>query len=77
MIELQQKLMNAVNYVDFLIEHANFSLADMRLNKNVFQWNARMPDIFEEHRKIIEEKTEQFQDGLKVCNDILKRLYFQ
>uniref|UniRef100_A0A8B9CFF1 Dynein axonemal heavy chain 7 n=1 Tax=Anser brachyrhynchus TaxID=132585 RepID=A0A8B9CFF1_9AVES len=62
MIELQQKLMNAVNCVAFLIEHVSFSLADIRLNKNVFQWNARMPDIFEEHRKIIEEKTEQFQD---------------
>lgn len=70
MLELEQKLVDALNYIAFLIECVSFSPADIRLNKNVFQWYARMPDIFEEHKKIIEEKTEQFQDGLKVCNDI-------
>uniref|UniRef100_A0A8V0Y274 Dynein axonemal heavy chain 7 n=1 Tax=Gallus gallus TaxID=9031 RepID=A0A8V0Y274_CHICK len=66
MLELEQKLVDALNYIAFLIECVSFSPADIRLNKNVFQWYARMPDIFEEHRKIIEEKTEQFQDGLKI-----------
>lgn len=75
MLELEQKLADAVNRVAFLIECVSFSPADIRLNSNVFQWYARMPDIFEEHRKIIKEKTDQFQDGLKVCNDnILKIL---
>ncbi|XP_048808316.1 dynein axonemal heavy chain 7 isoform X2 [Lagopus muta] len=66
MLELEQKLVDALNCIAFLIECVSFSPADIRLNRNVFQWYARMPDIFEEHRKIIEEKTEQFQDGLKV-----------
>jgi len=75
MLELEQKLVGAVKCVAFLIECVNFSPADIRLNSNVFQWYARMPGIFEEHRKIIKEKTDEFQDGLKVCNvSILKIL---
>ncbi|OXB71489.1 UNVERIFIED_CONTAM: hypothetical protein H355_004791, partial [Colinus virginianus] len=66
MLELEQKLVDALNCITFLIECVSFSPADIRLNRNVFQWYARMPDIFEEHRKIIKEKTEQFQDGLKI-----------
>lgn len=69
MLELEQKIVDALNCVAFLIECVNFSPADIRLNSNVFQWYARMPDIFEEHKKIIKEKTDQFQDALKVCND--------
>ncbi|NXJ14869.1 DYH7 protein, partial [Odontophorus gujanensis] len=66
MLELEQKLVDALNCITFLIECVSFSPADIRLNRDVFQWYARMPDIFEEHRKIIKEKTEQFQDGLKI-----------
>ncbi|KAM9628836.1 dynein axonemal heavy chain 7 [Morphnus guianensis] len=66
MLELEQKIADAVNCVAFLIECVNFSPADIRLNSNVFQWYARMPDIFEEHKKIIKEKTDQFQDALKI-----------
>ncbi|XP_009641827.1 dynein heavy chain 7, axonemal [Egretta garzetta] len=75
MLELEKKLMDAVNCVAFLIECVNFSPADIRLNSNVFQWYARMPDIFEEHRKIIKEKTDQFQDGLKIrCEQFVEEL---
>ncbi|NXY69389.1 DYH7 protein, partial [Glareola pratincola] len=66
MLELEQKLVDTVNCVAFLVECVNFSPADIQLNANVFQWRARMPGIFEEHRKIIKEKTDQFQDGLKI-----------
>lgn len=68
-IELEQKLADAVKYIVFLIERISFSPADIRLNSSVFQWRDRMPGIFEDHRKIIEEKTMQFQEELKVCND--------
>lgn len=69
MLELEQKLVDAKNCLAFLIECTNLSPADIRLNNSVFQWYARMADIFEEHRKIIKEKIEQFQAGLKVCNN--------
>ncbi|XP_010562350.1 PREDICTED: dynein heavy chain 7, axonemal [Haliaeetus leucocephalus] len=69
MLELEQKIVDAVNCVAFLIECVNFSPADIQLNSNVFQWYARMPDIFEEHKKIIKEKTDQFQDALKIRSE--------
>ncbi|XP_040459651.1 dynein heavy chain 7, axonemal [Falco naumanni] len=75
MLELDQKLSDAVNRVAFLIECVNFSPADIQLNNSVFQWYARMPDIFEEHRKIIKEKTDEFQDGLKIrCEQFVEEL---
>ncbi|XP_051841933.1 dynein axonemal heavy chain 7 [Antechinus flavipes] len=75
MIELGQKLVDAKNCLAFLIEHASFSPADFRLNNNVFQWYARMGEIFDEHRKIIKEKTEQYQDGLKLrCERFVEEL---
>uniref|UniRef100_A0A8C4J970 Dynein axonemal heavy chain 7 n=1 Tax=Dromaius novaehollandiae TaxID=8790 RepID=A0A8C4J970_DRONO len=75
MPELEQKLVDAIHCLAFLIECVNFSPADIRLNNSVFQWYARMPDIFEEHKNIIEEKTEQFQEGLKVCSDSILKVF--
>uniref|UniRef100_A0A8C3PBV6 Dynein axonemal heavy chain 7 n=1 Tax=Chrysemys picta bellii TaxID=8478 RepID=A0A8C3PBV6_CHRPI len=75
MFELEQKLVDSKNYLAFLIECANFSPADIRLNNSVFQWYARMSEIFEEHGKIIKEKTEQFQEGLKIrCERFVEEL---
>ncbi|XP_074071541.1 dynein axonemal heavy chain 7 isoform X2 [Macrotis lagotis] len=75
MIELGQKLVDAKNCLAFLIECANFSPADIRLNNNVFQWYGRMGEIFDEHRKIVKEKTEQYQDGLKLrCERFIEEL---
>uniref|UniRef100_A0A8C2Y9F3 Dynein axonemal heavy chain 7 n=1 Tax=Coturnix japonica TaxID=93934 RepID=A0A8C2Y9F3_COTJA len=65
MLELEQQLEVASKYIVFLIECVSFSPADIRLNKDIFQWFARMPGIFEEHRKIIEEKLEQFQEDAR------------
>ncbi|XP_012497096.1 PREDICTED: dynein heavy chain 7, axonemal [Propithecus coquereli] len=75
MIELEQRLVDSKNCLAFLIECANFSPADIRLNNNVFQWYGRMEEIFEEHRKIIKEKTEQYQEGLKLrCERFVEEL---
>ncbi|MBZ3876523.1 Dynein heavy chain 7, axonemal [Sciurus carolinensis] len=75
MIDLGQRLVDSKNCLAFLIECANFSPADIRLNNNVFQWYGRMGEIFEEHRKIIKEKTEQYQEGLKLrCERFVEEL---
>lgn len=66
MLEMEDRLIDAKNCLAFLIECANFTPADIRLNNSVYLWYARMGEIFDEHRKIIKEKTEQFQEGLKV-----------
>nr|XP_012632402.1 dynein heavy chain 7, axonemal isoform X3 [Microcebus murinus] len=75
MLALEQRLVDSKNCLAFLIECANFSPADIRLNNNVFQWYARMEEIFEEHRKIIKDKTEQYQEGLKLrCERFVEEL---
>lgn len=77
MIELGRRLVDSKNCLAFLIECTNFSPADIRLNNNLFQWYGRMDEIFDEHRKIIKEKTEQYQEGLKVgIMDILNYFHF-
>ncbi|XP_046303228.1 dynein axonemal heavy chain 7 isoform X2 [Marmota monax] len=75
MVELGNRLVDSKNCLAFLIECANFSPADIRLNNNVFQWYGRMGEVFDEHRKIIKEKTEQYQDGLKLrCERFVEEL---
>ncbi|XP_006082785.1 LOW QUALITY PROTEIN: dynein heavy chain 7, axonemal [Myotis lucifugus] len=75
MIELGRRLVDSKNCLAFLIECATFSPADIRLNNNVFQWYGRMEEIFEEHRRIIADKTEQYQDGLKLrCQRFVEEL---
>nr|XP_045723438.1 dynein axonemal heavy chain 7 [Mirounga angustirostris] len=75
MVELGQRLVDSKNCLAFLIECTNFSPADIRLNNNVFQWYGRMDEIFDEHRKIIKEKTEQYQEGLKLrCERFVEEL---
>jgi dynein heavy chain len=44
----------------------------MKLNTKTFQWHAKMPSIFEEHRTIMQGKTSEYQKALK-----LKRERFQ
>ncbi|XP_013208919.1 dynein heavy chain 7, axonemal [Microtus ochrogaster] len=75
MVELAQRLVDSKNCLAFLIECINFSPADIRLNNSVFQWYARMGEIFDEHRKIIKDKTEQYQEGLKLrCERFVEEL---
>uniref|UniRef100_A0A8C2DWE4 Dynein, axonemal, heavy chain 7 n=1 Tax=Cyprinus carpio TaxID=7962 RepID=A0A8C2DWE4_CYPCA len=50
----------------FLVDYVTFSLTDIQLNSKTFQCHARMPSVFDQHRQIIKEKTNQFQNGLKV-----------
>lgn len=63
---LEKQLVESRDRLSFLVDYASFSPAEMRLNSSSFQWHERMPEIFAEHKQIVEEKTGQYQDGLKV-----------
>ncbi|PIK59398.1 putative dynein heavy chain 7, axonemal isoform X1 [Apostichopus japonicus] len=63
---LEKQLVESRDRLTFLVDYASFSPAEMRLNSSSFQWHERMPEIFSEHRQILEEKTSQYQDGLKL-----------
>ncbi|KAM4626185.1 dynein axonemal heavy chain 7 isoform 2-T2 [Discoglossus pictus] len=74
-LDLDQKLVEAKNRLSFLVDYAIFSPADIRLNNSTFQWHDRMEEIFVEHRKIMSEKSEQFQEGLKLrCERFIEEL---
>ncbi|XP_033628553.1 dynein heavy chain 7, axonemal-like isoform X2 [Asterias rubens] len=70
--ELEKRLTLSRDRLAFLVDYASFSPAEMRLNSSTFQWHERMPEIFSEHKQIVQEKTSQYQKGLE-----LKRERFQ
>nr|DBA34563.1 TPA: hypothetical protein GDO54_002113 [Pyxicephalus adspersus] len=75
MLDLEQKLVESKNRLTFLVDYVSMSPSDIRLNNNTFQWHDRMGSIFEEHRKIIDEKSKQYQDGLKLrCERFVEEL---
>ncbi|XP_013422101.1 dynein heavy chain 7, axonemal isoform X2 [Lingula anatina] len=63
--ELEKRLVSAKDRLAFLADFAQFSPAEIRLNSNTFMWHGRMPQIFEEHKLIVDDKTSQFQENLK------------
>lgn len=66
MPQLEMKLQESNSRLCFLVDYVTFSLTDIHLNSKTFQCHARMPSVFDQHREIIKEKTNQFQNGLKV-----------
>ncbi|KXJ28065.1 dynein heavy chain 7, axonemal [Exaiptasia diaphana] len=64
--DLEKRLVETKNRLGFLVDYASFSPADMRLNNSVFQWHFRMPEVFEEHKKIINANRIQYENSLKM-----------
>ncbi|XP_073489206.1 dynein axonemal heavy chain 7 isoform X1 [Aquarana catesbeiana] len=75
MLDLGRKLVESKNRLTFLVDYVTQSPADIRLNNDTFQWHDRMGAIFEEHRKIMHEKSQEYQDGLKLrCERFVEEL---
>ncbi|XP_072334730.1 dynein axonemal heavy chain 7 [Scyliorhinus torazame] len=66
MAELELKLVEAKNRLAFLVDYVTFSPSDIRLNNNTFHWSGRMAEIFDENKRMVAEKEEQYQQGLKL-----------
>uniref|UniRef100_A0A665VEB7 Dynein axonemal heavy chain 7 n=1 Tax=Echeneis naucrates TaxID=173247 RepID=A0A665VEB7_ECHNA len=66
---LEETLSESNTQLCFLMDFVTLSPVDMKLNTETVQWFKRMPSIFKEHRQIINEKTEQYQSGLKFCRE--------
>ena len=64
--ELEKKLYQARLRLEFLLDVASLSPAQIRSNNQTFSWNDRLPQVFDEHKAIVEEKTVQFQEALKL-----------
>ena len=65
-LDLEKRLMQARYRLEFLLDHCTFSPGEIRSNNQTFSWYDRLPQIFEEHKLIVADKTVQFQDALKV-----------
>ena len=63
---MEKRLMESKDRLTFLSDFAQFSPPEMRLNASVFQWHGRMPTIFEEHKLIVSDRRQQYEDALKV-----------
>ncbi|CAJ1078792.1 dynein heavy chain 7%2C axonemal [Xyrichtys novacula] len=70
MPRLKQRLADSNSQLCFLIDFVTLSPLNMQLNSETNQWLKRMPSVFAENQKIITEKTEDYQSGLKLCRDI-------
>lgn len=65
---LDKKLLDSLTRLSFLVDYATITPADMRLNITTFSWNSRMSGIIQEHRKIVADKTLEYQEALKVSS---------
>ncbi|XP_015609892.1 dynein heavy chain 7, axonemal isoform X2 [Cephus cinctus] len=64
--ELENVLLHVLENIVFLSDYWLSTDAEIRVNNNAFQWYHRMPQILEDHRLIVENKTQDFQEALKV-----------
>ncbi|XP_052080869.1 dynein axonemal heavy chain 7-like isoform X1 [Mytilus californianus] len=64
--QLEKKLVESKDRLTFLFDHTTFQSADLKLNAGVFIWHQRMPAVFNEHKVIVAEKRNQYEDSLKV-----------
>lgn len=65
-LELEKRLMQARYRLEFLLDHCSLTPSEIRSNNETFSWIDRLPNIFEEHKLIVSDKTVQFQEALKV-----------
>ncbi|XP_041374659.1 dynein heavy chain 7, axonemal-like isoform X2 [Gigantopelta aegis] len=63
---MEKRLMASKDRLAFLSDYAQFNPAEIRLNAQVFTWHTRMPAVFEEHVLIVSEKTNQYEEALKL-----------
>lgn len=63
---MEKRLMESKDRLAFLSDYAQFNPAEIRVNAQVFMWHGRMPAVFEEHKLIVSEKRNQYEDALKV-----------
>lgn len=69
MTEMAAELNKAAGRLVFLSDFCQFTTSEMKLNTKTFQWHAKMPSIFEEHRNIMLGKTNEYQKALKLKRD--------
>jgi hypothetical protein len=65
-LELEERLRQLCQSMLFLVDHTTVSPAEVKQNAAPFQWYAKMPAVFAEHQDIVQKKTVEYQNALKV-----------
>ncbi|XP_025152590.1 dynein heavy chain 7, axonemal, partial [Harpegnathos saltator] len=65
-IELEGKLREVMKYILFLSDYIHLTPVEIKNNNYAFHWPFQLPEIFEEHRKMVASKTEEYQTLLRV-----------
>lgn len=63
--QLENKLQNIIEVLGVLSDYWILTEDEIRTNNVAFQWYHKIPQILEDNRIIIENKTQEFQDSLK------------
>lgn len=63
--QLESSLQDIIEIVEFLSDYWLLTEEEIETNNNAFQWYHKIPQILEDNRIIIENKTQDFQDALK------------
>ncbi|KAK9727723.1 Dynein heavy chain, N-terminal region 2 [Popillia japonica] len=62
--QMEERLREVLKYMLFLSDHAMFTPVEMKQNNMTFWWYLRMARTIDEHREMVDQKMQEFQDSL-------------
>jgi dynein heavy chain len=63
---MENRLREICKYMLFLADYTTFTQVEMKQNSSTFQWYLHMTSVFDEHRQIVEQKSAEYQELLRV-----------
>lgn len=63
---MEDRLREICKYMLFLADYTTFTPVEMKQNCLTFQLYLHMPSVFDKHRLIVEQRTVEYQEFLKV-----------
>ncbi|GAB6023461.1 Dynein heavy chain 7, axonemal [Chamberlinius hualienensis] len=61
-----ETLKEICNRINFLVDYVTFSIAEINVNVETFIWLSKMSDVIKNSKKLLLDKTEEFEENLKV-----------
>lgn len=62
--QMEERLREILKYLLFLADHTSFTPVELKQNNTTFNWYLKMPRIIEDHRQLVDQKMQEFQDSL-------------
>lgn len=74
---LELRLLDVIEHVAFLSDYWPLTDSEIANNSTAFQWYHQMPQVLENNRIIVENKTHEYQEALKGAFSPDSRLFAQ